>query len=58
VAKTFLKSESFVGRDGKAVEYQRLVIASEKNSKLKMEIRLDATQLVLAQAIFDTDGQK
>lgn len=57
MAKVTIKTESFVGRDGKPVEYQRLKISSEKNVKLTMDIRLDATQLVLAQAIFDTDSK-
>jgi len=57
MAQVNIKNASFTGRDGKAVEYQRLVITSDKNKKLTMEIRLDATQLVLAQAIFDTDAK-
>lgn len=57
MAKVTIKTDSFTGKDGKAVTYERLVVRSERDSDLALELRLDTTQMSLFKAILKTDGQ-
>jgi hypothetical protein len=58
MAKTYIQSDSFVGRDGKSVEYERLYLQSDTNKDLAIELRLDKTQMTLVKAILASDGVK
>lgn len=54
--KIQIKAESFRGRDGQDIAYERLLIASDKNPDIKLELRLDATQMTLAKLLLQSDG--
>jgi len=58
VPKITINKESFKGRDGTDVEYERLVIASDNDPDVKLELRLDATQLTLAKLILGRQAQQ
>lgn len=55
--KVSIVKESFTGRDGKPVEYERLQVISDKVPSLKAEFRVEKNDLALVQAILMTDGQ-
>lgn len=57
MASVKITKETFNGRDGQPVEFERLVLSSDKQKDLVLELRLDKTQLTLAKAILATDNK-
>lgn len=58
MAKVSVKADSFTGRDGKNVDYERVHISSESNPSLTIELRLPANELTLVKAIVASDPVK
>lgn len=58
MAKVSIKKESFTGRDGKPVDYERVIVTSETNPELNIELRLPVNELTLVKAIVASDPIK
>lgn len=58
MAVTRIKDETFKGANGQDVNYQRLVITSEKNKDMSIELKLEKNELTLVKSILALDASK